>query len=306
MLFFILINLLISANSLLFNNNYFSIKAKDGLQIGITSKYSFGNKYSLLFIHGSNAGSWVFEENWLNYFSENGYNSYAINMRGSNITGTINNKSFVTITEHVEDLKYIIDYFSHKNLILLGHSYGGLVMTKLFENKDYRDKIKGVIWMDSLPPSGISKLSFRFLFKNKLRKSLKLLVKIIYGDIFTNVGRNQLLFYDMCTSRKVVYEYMEKLKNDSFIKLDIMDLKDNLPIKRKFYGFNQWNNDTKKLVISSIDDYLIDNWSLKETANLVNAPKPYYFHGPGHNIMLGSRWREGADVILEYLESEFN
>ena len=60
-------------------------------------------------------------------------------MRGSNATGTLNNKQFVTINEHVRDLKEVVDYFSNRKLILLGHSYGGLVMTKLFEDKIYRN-----------------------------------------------------------------------------------------------------------------------------------------------------------------------
>ena len=101
--------------------NRIYIKAEDGLDIAISSKYAENNKneYSLLFIHGSNAGGWVFEEYWMEYFSKNGYNSYAINMRGSNVTGTLNNKQFVTISEHVEDLKNVIDYFEKKRSLLL-------------------------------------------------------------------------------------------------------------------------------------------------------------------------------------------
>ena len=288
--------------------NRIYIKAEDGLDIAISSKYAENNKneYSLLFIHGSNAGGWVFEEYWMEYFSKNGYNSYAINMRGSNVTGTLNNKQFVTISEHVEDLKNVIDYFEKKRLIILGHSYGGLVLTKLFEDKDYRSKVKGAIWMDSLPPSGLNKIGFRFLFRNKFIRTLRLILSIIFGDASTKIGRNQLLFYDKCTPRSEVYRYMEQLKNDTFINLDVMDLKENLPLKRKFTNFNEWKDKkTKRFVMSSLGDYLIDGWSLKETAKFVNSPNPYYFQGPGHNIMLGSRWKEAADVILEYLNSEF-
>lgn len=288
--------------------NKIYVKADDGLDIVLSSKYAENNNndYSLLFIHGSNAGGWVFEEYWMEYFSKNGYNSYAINMRGSNVTGTFNNKQFVTINEHVEDLKNVIDYFEKKRLILLGHSYGGLVLTKLFEDKEYRSKVKGVIWMDSLPPSGLNKIGFRFIFKNKLIRTLRLILSILFGDARTEIGRNQLFFYDKCTPRSEVFRYMEHLKNDSNIKLDIMDLRENLPKKRKFTNFNEWKDKkTKRFVMSSIDDFLIDGISIKETAKYVNSPNPYYFHGPGHNIMLGSKWKEAADVILEYLKSEF-
>ena len=290
------------------NINKFYITVNDGLHISLSSRYAVNknNSHSLLFIHGSNAGSWIYEEHWLDYFSENGWDSHAISMRGSNATGTLNNKQFVTIKEHVRDLKEVIDYFSNRKLILLGHSYGGLVMTKLFEDKTYRNKVAGVIWMDSLPPSGLNKIGFRFIFKNKIIRTLRLLFLLLFSDARTEIGRNQLLFYDMCTPRNDVYKYMEMLKNDTYVSLDIMDLRENLPLKRKFTNFNEWKeNKNKRFVMSSIGDFLIDSWSLKETANLVKARKPYYFHGPGHNIMLGSRWREGADVILDYLNSEF-
>jgi len=118
------------------------IQAADGVGIELLTREPSAeardrNKAPLVFIHGSGAGGWIWDEHWLEFFADRGFPAIAVSLRGSEATGTLNGSTEpVRITEHVEDLKRVLKNLpvsSNKKPIVLGHSFGGLVLTKLCE-----------------------------------------------------------------------------------------------------------------------------------------------------------------------------
>ena len=66
------------------------------------------SKQPLVFIHGSGAGGWIFDEHWLEFFASQGFPALAVSLHGSAATGTLNGSTEpVKISDHVDDLKSV-------------------------------------------------------------------------------------------------------------------------------------------------------------------------------------------------------
>ena len=225
---FIFIILNISAYSL--NTKKITIKLNDGLNLkGSYLKPKNNTKPPLVFIHGSNAGGWIYNENWLKFFFKKGWASYSLSMRGSQETGSLNS-TIVSFKEHYSDLKEIIKYFnsSYQKPIIIAHSYGGLVLTKVLEDKKYRKLINGAVWLSSLPPSGEKYLLFRILGRINI---FKIIPSVLQGNLDDRIYRNKFLFYNKCTLDEDIRRYNNLFDLDSQIKLDLNSI--NLELQKK-------------------------------------------------------------------------
>jgi pimeloyl-ACP methyl ester carboxylesterase len=301
MLYFILFFLFLNANAFdsCLISNRINIKMNDNLNIStIFRKSPVSTKPPLLLIHGSDAGGWIYEEYWMDYFLKNNISSYSINMRGSYETGNLN-KDKVNFIDHVNDLKGVAEYFKSniEKPILVAHSYGGLVLTKFLEDKKNKDLISGAIWLSSIPPSGEKSLRTRFFFRIKV---LKILLEVLKGEFDTDIGRQRQIFYDKNTLSSKIEKYTERLKLDSMIGLNLSSINNNLPNKDNFE-----KDEIKKLVIGSYNDFIVDRFSVHETAKVINSPFPIFLKESGHNMMLGSSWVEASLEILNFINECF-
>lgn len=55
------------------------------------------------------------------------------------------------------------------------------------------------------------------------------------------------------------------------------------------------------LVIAATDDFIVDESGSRETAKYLGVNEPQFVDSP-HDIMLGNKWQNGADTILEWLD----
>tara|TARA_B100001093_G_C26817861_1_gene1010575 strand:+ start:86 stop:1021 length:936 start_codon:yes stop_codon:yes gene_type:complete len=284
-----------------YSKNIINIKSNDGLMIKTVYRIpKKPKKPPLVFIHGSNAGNWIFKENWLKFFSKNGWPSYAISMRGSFESGTLDGKKTVNFQEHYSDLKDVINYFNStiEKPIVIAHSYGGLVLTKVLEDLKYRNLIRGAVWVSSLPPSGERFLLVRILFRLNI---FKIIPAVLKGNLDDKIYRDKFIFYNKCTNDKDIKRFNNLFDLDSKIKLNLSSINSDLPNNTKFKNENLWT-DSRKLVIGSYDDFILDRFSVRETANLINTKNIEFLRNSGHNMMLDSCWRNVAYKILNYIE----
>jgi pimeloyl-ACP methyl ester carboxylesterase len=112
------------------------ICANDGLNLVVDCQlpaYRHAKSVPLLFIHGSGAGGWIWNEHWIPFFAKAGFPCYAISLRGSEATG-INPTELrepVKAEVHVEDLLCTLRKWSQvpgyklgDKPLCVGHSYG--------------------------------------------------------------------------------------------------------------------------------------------------------------------------------------
>lgn len=106
-------------------------------------------KGSIIFVHGICHGAWCFE-NFMDFFSKNGYECFALNLRGHGDNPRKDLKG-AKLSDYRDDVKKCIDYctkYLNKREIcekpfLLGHSMGGAVVQKYIG--EYSNTIKGAI-----------------------------------------------------------------------------------------------------------------------------------------------------------------
>ena len=155
----------------------------------------------ILFIHGSFHSAWCWEENFIDYFSTEGYNSYSISLRGTSSSiypGRSDNK--VSIEDHIEDVSTLLTIIRQQNLdkpkpIIISHSFGGIIAQKLLEDSSIRDMVSGVALVCSVPPSGNGPMTARFI-KKRFWASLKIVYGFVFKGATKSVDNCRELFFD--------------------------------------------------------------------------------------------------------------
>ena len=103
----------------------------------------------LLFVHSSGHGSWMWK-NFLSYFGQRHYDSWALNLRGHYLSDSVDDWAQVGVKEYLEDIDQAVKKIGN-NLVLIGHSMSGLLILKYAEFKT----LKGLIVSQSGPPRSV-------------------------------------------------------------------------------------------------------------------------------------------------------
>jgi pimeloyl-ACP methyl ester carboxylesterase len=295
----------------------FQVYPSDGIAIDI--KYSMAdynnkkfNNNPLIFVHGSFHGSWCFEENFLSYFASIGFNSYAVGLRGTSDSPTKEGVSKIKIDDHVNDLADLITLLQTNvdvQPIVIGHSLGGMIVMKLLEVENIRERLAGAVLLCSIPPTGNGQMSIRFL-----KRSISLFWKIFRGFVFKSATKDvslcRDLFFDKSFSDNDIDQYMARMRNDSKVTIDLADLNKKWP-STKSGEQAAWLIDNsvkipRRLVIGGKRDLIVDEEGVIETSLYMGCEKPIFLDTP-HDLMLGQQgqWKTAANAISNWLESEF-
>ena len=86
----------------------------------------------LLFVHSAGHGSWMWK-NFLSYFAERGYDSWAINFRGHHLSDPVSDWEAVGVKEYLEDIETALKRIGGK-AVVVGHSMSGLLILKYAES----------------------------------------------------------------------------------------------------------------------------------------------------------------------------
>ncbi|MEE9912280.1 MAG: alpha/beta hydrolase [Deltaproteobacteria bacterium] len=108
--------------------------------------------YPLLFIHGA-GGTSQYWKNYLPYFAAEGWEVFAINLRGHFPSDREEALVQVTLEDYLDDVEKVILRLEITNCAVIGHSLGGLIAQKTAEKIN---SIKALITLASAPPFGVA------------------------------------------------------------------------------------------------------------------------------------------------------
>ncbi len=138
----IVIGLLFLTNTLKAQSNFPQmVTSKDGTQISY-EVYGAG-KPTLVFVHGWSCDARYWQKQ-ISYFSKN-YKIILIDLAGHGHSGMTREK--YTMKAFGEDVQAVVEETESKNVILIGHSFGGTVIAEAARLMPYR--IKGLIGIDT-------------------------------------------------------------------------------------------------------------------------------------------------------------
>jgi pimeloyl-ACP methyl ester carboxylesterase len=108
--------------------------------------------YPLFFIHGA-GGTSRYWKNYLLFFAQAGWESYAINLRGHHPSDREEALSQVTMEDYIADVEKVLTDLNLQGCVLIGHSLGGLIAQKTASNFN---STKALVTIASAPPLGVA------------------------------------------------------------------------------------------------------------------------------------------------------
>ncbi len=255
----------------------------------ITNKAKKPRGQSLLFIHGMFHGAWCFEEYFLPYFSDLGFDCYAMSLQNHGKSEKKKATWRLRIKDYVADVKQAVDEIG-TNPILIGHSMGGFIIQKYLE----KYKAPAVVLLASVPPKGIIGSTLAVI-KNFPLSFLKANLTINLYHIIKNKKNAKDLFLSPDLSDKKLDEYHAKLDNEGYLAyLDMLLL--NLPKPKKI-------KQEKMLIIGAENDNIN---SLNDVKNISKTYNKKYVIIPNtsHDLMLDTNWKLTAKTICNWMDKE--
>ncbi len=240
----------------------------------------------LLFIHGKWHAAWCWAENFLPYFAEHGYNSYALSLRGHGGSEGYEHLRWTSISDYVADVAQVASRMN-THPVLIGHSMGGFITQKYLE----KVSAPAAVLLTSIPPSGIWPGTWLILRRQPLAILKSLFTLSLYPIVATPELARQVFFSKEMPVEKVT-AYHERLQNESF-RAYVDELGLNLVRPKRIR--------THLLVIGADDDMTLSQKDVRATARTYGTTATF-FPKMSHDVMLEERWQAVADRILEFLK----
>ncbi len=241
------------------------------------------HKTPLLFIHGMWHGAWCWDEFFLPFFAEHGYQSTALSLRGH--AGSAGKIRGSRIADYVSDVEQIAAQFQTPPVVI-GHSMGGFLTQKYLEKHD----APAAVLLASGPHFGLWPTFFRMV-RQRPRTLLKVTAQLrMYPVVETPEAARWALFSnDM--PKKQLLKYYKKLNDESFrMFIDLLGLNLAHPKMIK----------SPLLILGAENDNAITPDQVHATARGYNLSAEI-FPNMAHDMMLEAEWKSVAERILGWL-----
>ncbi|KAJ0692359.1 putative chloride peroxidase [Helianthus annuus] len=252
----------------------------------------------LVFVHGSFHAAWCWSEHWLPFFSENGFDSYAVSLLAQGESDDPDGSVAGSLQTHAADIADFIKNQTTLSPVLIGHSFGGLIVQYYLANleKDSSGNLAGAVLICSVPPTGNSGLVWRYLFTKPVA-AYKVTMSLAAKAFRTSLPLCKETFFSQEMDDNLVLRYQELMTESSRLPLfDLRKLNASLPVA------SVPNPSTRVLVMGAADDFIVDAKGLEETGSFYGV-QPVCVEGVAHDMMLDSSWEKGAQVILSWIQN---
>lgn len=147
-----------------------------------TQKVSAPSKPTIVIVHGAWGGSWAFRKVEA-LLREKGFNVYRPQLTGLGERVHLARPD-IGLSTHIDDVVNTILFEDLHDVILMGHSYGGMVITGVADRVP--DRIRRLVYVDAFVPNdGESVMSFG-------RERVDWLKPMIKGDFIVPPGSNRI------------------------------------------------------------------------------------------------------------------
>ena len=153
------------------------VEKVDGIAVEVFTPEREQHSVPILFVHGSSCGSWLWR-NFMNYFSSRGWTCYALNLRGHHLSDPVEDWGAVGVEAYLEDVDKVIGWIG-RDLMLIGHSMGGVLAQKQAERKNPR---KLVLLHTGAPASALREIDFNAFLKRGKEQGRVTKDKVVESD----------------------------------------------------------------------------------------------------------------------------
>ena len=236
----------------------------------------------LLFVHGAWHGAWCWDEHFLPYFADHGYEAHALSLRGHGKSA--GNVRWASALNYVTDVEQVARSLPRPPVVI-GHSMGGYVVQKYLE----QNRAPAAVLLAPIPSFGILPFLLRLLRHDPLALLKSLLQLNPYPIIGSPERVRRYFFSDLPPA--AIQTYFERMQSESFrMVLDASLL--NLPRPVRVTA--------PMLVMGAANDAVFPQREVITTAQTYGA-RAEIFPDMAHDMMLEPGWQSVADRILAWL-----
>jgi pimeloyl-ACP methyl ester carboxylesterase len=244
--------------------------------------------HPVLFVHGAWHGAWCWEENFMGYFAERGFNCYAFCMRGHGRAGCEGFFHFSGVDDYVADLQAAVERLGTEP-VLVGHSMGGLVVQRYLETH----RAPAAVLLASVPPRGV----LRFVMRFARRHPMAFLKYLVTMNPRQAVATPELAcddFFSPDIPPELLERYFARIGTESArAALEMMTLR--FPRAGRVRG-------TPVLVLGATNDTVFSRGEVEATARAYGTRAEFF--EMAHDMMLEAGWEAVADRIMEWLREQ--
>jgi pimeloyl-ACP methyl ester carboxylesterase len=238
------------------------------------------NRPPILCVHGGYHGAWCWDEYFLPFFAEQGYEAHALSLRGHGKSNGHEKINRWRISDYVVDLEDVVTRLP-TSPILIGHSLGGIVVQNYLEE---HSSPAGVL-LASSPLQGMVRASTKQFF----RYPIPMLKMFLSFNMIYARPTFETVFFSPGMPRGKVEAYFERMGNESFWAfMDVV--------------FNPKLISTPMLILGGEYDISIPrevNEALAEAYNTQLETFPV-----AHDMMLEVNWELVASRVVNWLEEQ--
>lgn len=238
----------------------------------------------VLFVPGAFAGAWMWEETFLPFFAERGFDAYAMSFRAHGSQGwplhSLGLKAFVS------DLAYVADRLPAPP-VLVGHSLGGLVAYEYGRGRE----LPAVVMFSAVPPDG-SLRSFVELARLDPLSAAKMAAMSLFPPV-RMLGSPPVGVYSDRVPADRARTFTRRLRPESWRVLSEVLVRPRAhagPLEMPLY------------VVGTTGDHLIPACEVRRTARMLEAPCRV-FEGFSHTPFVEPGWETIADDIAGWIEA---
>jgi pimeloyl-ACP methyl ester carboxylesterase len=242
-------------------------------------------KPPLLFVHGAYVGAWCWEEHFLDWFAQHGYDAHAVSLRGHGGSAGRDQLDEFSLGDYAQDVARVASELPRPP-VLIGHSMGALVVQKVLEGAE----APAAVLACPVPSFGLLVSSFTLAFTRPAlfaglnavatggRASREALGEAFFG------GTPPPAMLDRCFRR------VQRESRRALMDMSGWGLPSPWRAKRP-----------PTLVLGAEKDALIPASQAQATAGLLGA-EYRLLPALGHAIMMDVGWESAAREILGWLE----
>lgn len=241
----------------------------------------------ILFVHGLWHGGWCWDEHFVPWFRDRGYEATAITLRRHDQRHAPGLRT-TRIRDYVEDVAGAAAKMPSPPVVV-GHSMGGFV-TQMYLGDHV---VPAAVLVASVPPAGILGATLRTGARHPLRLLAANVTWSLYGLVKTP-ERAREMFFGSQLSDELVAKYHGRLTDDAYMAyLDmLLFVRPNLQAVRR----------TPILVLGGDADWTISPAEVAVTARAYEAELASF---PGaHDLMLEPGWERVAKRIDAFIRSK--
>jgi pimeloyl-ACP methyl ester carboxylesterase len=244
----------------------------------------------LLFVHGAFVGAWCWDEYFLPYFAEAGYEVHALSLRGHGKSAVERAFDLTSLDDYVADVIHAASSIDGAP-VMIGHSMGAIVVQRAARQCGAR----GMVLVAPVPPHGLSTSMFTLALRDPPLFLAINALQLGDGADGGSLRRVRDYLFSQTTTEADARRHLVRMQRESQRAL--------LDLAWPQHLWIQPSRGIPAMVVGAGRDAFFPAAMVEEAARF-HAVTPAIFPDMAHAMMLESDWASVADAIASWLTAQ--